>query len=197
MDLWEIERSFTRAPSNEQSKVPTYGVMAKDHEGRSCSFEQLPIPGRIGDFPSIKVSTEAHQRGVVKEQVQKAEEPENHPEELAPEAVNYTKNQKKRIRKKNNKRRLTKERVWIRELSDEMPSASEGTPTSPITDLDKAHKLLKEMVLIKLQSALKWADMVDDTERDNALHAQEENWQQPGRDKKSKKVAKKENMGSG
>ncbi|KAF6138296.1 hypothetical protein GIB67_001446 [Kingdonia uniflora] len=32
--------------------------------GSSCSIEQLPIPGRRGDFPSIKIPIEAHKRGL-------------------------------------------------------------------------------------------------------------------------------------
>ncbi|KAF6167795.1 hypothetical protein GIB67_027573 [Kingdonia uniflora] len=38
--------------------------MAKENAGRSCSLEQLPIPGRRGDFPSIKVPIESHKRGL-------------------------------------------------------------------------------------------------------------------------------------
>ncbi|KAF6154473.1 hypothetical protein GIB67_028365 [Kingdonia uniflora] len=32
--------------------------------GSSCSIDQLPIPGRRGDFTSIKIPIEAHKRGL-------------------------------------------------------------------------------------------------------------------------------------
>ncbi|KAF6168009.1 hypothetical protein GIB67_020118 [Kingdonia uniflora] len=38
---------------------------------------------------------------------------------------------------------------------------------------ENTHQLLKEMAVIKLQAALKWADIVDDDERDSVLIAQE------------------------
>ncbi|KAF6169262.1 hypothetical protein GIB67_013692 [Kingdonia uniflora] len=64
MDLWETKSFFPRAQSRDQNGAPTYAEMAKEQEGRSCSFEQLPTPGRRGDFPSIKVPIEAHKRGL-------------------------------------------------------------------------------------------------------------------------------------
>ncbi|KAF6164930.1 hypothetical protein GIB67_014161 [Kingdonia uniflora] len=67
MDLWEIESAFPRVPTNSNSApngAPSYAEMAKESEGQSCSLEQLPTPGRRGDFPSIKVPIEAHKRGL-------------------------------------------------------------------------------------------------------------------------------------
>ncbi|KAF6172379.1 hypothetical protein GIB67_022602 [Kingdonia uniflora] len=67
MDLWEIESSFPRAPSNSnsaQNGASTYIEMAKENEGRSYSLEQLPIPGRRGEFSSIKVPINAPKRSL-------------------------------------------------------------------------------------------------------------------------------------
>ncbi|KAF6156454.1 hypothetical protein GIB67_001497 [Kingdonia uniflora] len=64
MDLWEIESSFQRAASIDQNGATTYAEMAKENLSRSCSLEQLPTPGKRGEFPSIKVTREAHQRGL-------------------------------------------------------------------------------------------------------------------------------------
>ncbi|KAF6133894.1 hypothetical protein GIB67_040658 [Kingdonia uniflora] len=44
--------------------APSYAEMAKESEGRSCSLEKIPTPGRRGDFPSIKVPIESHKRGL-------------------------------------------------------------------------------------------------------------------------------------
>ncbi|KAF6152148.1 hypothetical protein GIB67_005794, partial [Kingdonia uniflora] len=46
-------------------------------------------------------------------------------------------------------------------------SGRSASPNSP-------HQLLKETAIIQLQSALKWADMVEDVERDSALINYEE-----------------------
>ncbi|KAF6135762.1 hypothetical protein GIB67_028618 [Kingdonia uniflora] len=62
MDLWEIESPFQRAASIDQNGATTYAEMGKENLGRSCSLEQLPTPGKRGEFPSIKVTRKAHQR---------------------------------------------------------------------------------------------------------------------------------------
>ncbi|KAF6167558.1 hypothetical protein GIB67_031759 [Kingdonia uniflora] len=57
MDLWEIESAFPRASNNSNfipNRAPFYAEMAKESEGRRCSLEQLPTPGRRVDFSSIK-----------------------------------------------------------------------------------------------------------------------------------------------
>ncbi|KAF6156531.1 hypothetical protein GIB67_011332 [Kingdonia uniflora] len=61
-------------------------------------------------------------------------------------------------------------------ICTEKATASEGMDESelisPPPNFESPHQLLKETAIIKLQSALKWADMVDDIERDKALIAQ-------------------------
>ncbi|KAF6134912.1 hypothetical protein GIB67_002313 [Kingdonia uniflora] len=64
---------------------------------------------------------------------------------------------------------------------------------SPSDDPGNSHQLLKETAIIRLQSALKWADMVEDTEQDEALIAHEGAWETPGKHQKNwqKNMAKK------
>ncbi|KAF6139052.1 hypothetical protein GIB67_010778 [Kingdonia uniflora] len=76
---------------------------------------------------------------VIKEQVQRVEDPKENQQEIpTPEA--FTKNQKKQM--------------------------AEDDFISPPPNPGSSHQLLKEIAIVKLQSALKWVDMVDDTERD-------------------------------
>ncbi|KAF6168855.1 hypothetical protein GIB67_041739 [Kingdonia uniflora] len=61
----------------------------------------------------------------------------------------------------------------------------------PGHDRESPHQLHKETAPIRLQSALKWADMVDDAERDNALITYEGVWPTPGIEKEPKKLTAK------
>ncbi|KAF6134137.1 hypothetical protein GIB67_013534 [Kingdonia uniflora] len=339
MNLLELESSFVRAPIGSNpgiNGVSSYAEMAKENTGRSCSLEQLPIPGRRGDFPSIKVTIEAHKRGLgvefwevetlmflgrtlgtpiqidqsastmefgyfakvlididlavpipnkilvevvdgnfwqrvelgstpkfcshckiighyfvecraIKEQVLRAEEPkekQKNVENPVPETV-LTKNQRKRIRKKKHREEMSIGKETLEELvaakeataeafdkmsqqtfeastSNQELAGNEDTQShlrsiqaltifeqstpkhnnkdlanSPSNDPRNSHQLLKETAIIRLQSALKWADMVEDTERDEALIAHEGAWETPGKHQKNrqKNMAKKKATG--
>ncbi|KAF6149648.1 hypothetical protein GIB67_017381 [Kingdonia uniflora] len=88
-------------------------------------------------------------------------------------------------------------------ISTEKVIASEGIDatefTSPPPNFESPHQLLKEAAIIKLQSALKWADMMDDIERDKALIAQEGVWHNSAKDNNAhlKKATKEKIVGSG
>ncbi|KAF6168177.1 hypothetical protein GIB67_011562 [Kingdonia uniflora] len=68
MDLWESESLFPNPNRNgvgeKHPHTGSYAKITKQQMGSSCSIEQLPIPGRRGDFPSIKIPIEAHKRGL-------------------------------------------------------------------------------------------------------------------------------------
>ncbi|KAF6157720.1 hypothetical protein GIB67_037293 [Kingdonia uniflora] len=74
----------------------------------------------------------------------------------------------------------------------------DNTDTNKLAhDPKTSHQLLKGKTLIRLQSALKWADMVDDAERDNALITNEGVRATPGKEKEPKKlIAKKKFPGT-
>ncbi|KAF6160146.1 hypothetical protein GIB67_016582 [Kingdonia uniflora] len=76
---------------------------------------------------------------------------------------------------------------------------AEGEFLCPPPNSESSHQLLKETTIIKLQSALKWAYMVDDTEGDKALIAHEGVGHNLGKDfhVKLKKTTKQRNVGSG
>ncbi|KAF6142722.1 hypothetical protein GIB67_018433 [Kingdonia uniflora] len=74
---------------------------------------------------------------------------------------------------------------------------AEARGRSPIPD--SPYQLLKEIAIIQLQSALKWADMVEDVERDSALINYEEVRNKFGKNRQVHlmKNAKKKNVRSG
>ncbi|KAF6176812.1 hypothetical protein GIB67_026499 [Kingdonia uniflora] len=63
----------------------------------------------------------------------------------------------------------------------------------PCHDPKSPHQLLKKATLIRLQSALKWEDMVDDTERDNSLITYEGVRPTPGKEMEPKKLFARKN----
>ncbi|KAF6150601.1 hypothetical protein GIB67_022213 [Kingdonia uniflora] len=175
----------------------------------------------------------------IKEQVQRAEDPKKHHQEAPATEDTLTKNQKKRIRKKNQRETLSngKDLDLGAEVFDTMPkpTSEEGPPNhkeqadseaTPVLqnnkdDLicvespcdgnaeervspecpdnpDNPHQILKETAIVKLQSALKWADMVEDVERDSALIAYEEVIHKPGMNRQAhlRKNAKKKTVRS-
>ncbi|KAF6157176.1 hypothetical protein GIB67_041637 [Kingdonia uniflora] len=68
MDLWESESLFPNPNRNgageKHPQTGSYAEITKQQMGSSCSIEQLPIPGRRGNSPSIKIPIEAHKRGL-------------------------------------------------------------------------------------------------------------------------------------
>ncbi|KAF6170741.1 hypothetical protein GIB67_015693 [Kingdonia uniflora] len=68
MNIWESESLFLKTDQTRAGEKITltgsYAEATKQQMGSSCSIYQLPIPGRRGDFPSIKIPIEAHKRGL-------------------------------------------------------------------------------------------------------------------------------------
>ncbi|KAF6138145.1 hypothetical protein GIB67_033559 [Kingdonia uniflora] len=184
---------------------------------------------------------------VIKEHVQRVEDPKKNQLEIPAPPKAFTKNQKKRMRKKKQREELNKGKGLLEETVDTreevldkiphpLPDAEQDAMThgelsnnsreaSPVQqdelicneqattragrvegehlctppNSESSHQLLKETTIIKLQSALKWAYMVEDSERDMALIAHEGIWHNLGKEihVNLKKTSKQKNVGSG
>ncbi|KAF6146436.1 hypothetical protein GIB67_037736 [Kingdonia uniflora] len=213
----------------------TYTEMAKEKSGRSCSLEQLPTPGRRGDFPSIKVPIGAHKRGFdpnkfnlimelgyfvkglididlavpIPNKILVEVEEDTDPSAAGP---SFTANATplpfsnafvETILEGNIKKassNLTVAKIASPEpvsSRDKIPESSqtEDSFLSPESDkfstANQPHQLLKETAIVRLQSALNWADMVDDVERDASLVAHDDDWHTVDKKKANQKKKNK------
>ncbi|KAF6156293.1 hypothetical protein GIB67_008063 [Kingdonia uniflora] len=133
--------------------------------GSSCSIDQLPIPGRRGDFPSFKILIEAHKRGLDRNKY-------NLVGRLDLMKIKITEVRKIAITLWKSKGVC---RIVPVASKEGVASTSSGTGVNANSSAGTytyiTAQLIRETSLVLVNKEDNWADMVDDEEMDEACVA--------------------------